>query len=178
MNPDVFSAALRATAKVAFSMALVAGCTASERAEAVGASDSDIEKGCPDHASKADAAPGAAPDAAPDATPDCNALLASYDSEHATFRAAVSAHYADGGAAKDAPKAPPVSVETTSCCRGEVSAKGWKSPYRESCCSGALASEDGWQPDPDPAIAMACTPWGPPVPPAMRLPRDTDRVLA
>lgn len=178
MNRDVFSAALRATAKVAFSMALVAGCTTSEGTEPTGASDSDIKKGCPDDPSKADAAPDSSPDAAPDASADCTALLASYDAEREKFLAAVSAHYADGGADEDAPKAPPVSAVTTSCCREEVSAKGWKSAHRQSCCYGALVSEDGWQPDPDPAIAMACTPWGPPVPPAMRPLRTMHPVLA
>jgi hypothetical protein len=60
----------------------------------------------------------------------------------------------------------PVSDDVKTCCTEHLqsdSAETWSLQYRWSCC-GVL---DSWN-NPDPAISIACTPWGPPVPPKMR----------
>lgn len=168
MNRDVFSAALRATAKVAFSMAVV-GCSASESAETA-STESDIEKGCPDE-KNADAGPSGSnvgTGSKADSGPSCDALLAAFSAEHEKYESEVGAHFADGGTAGDAPTPATISTETKSCCYDEVSKQGFRSPHREACCYGGALSwlealESG-----NTNIQAACTPWGPPVPPAMK----------
>lgn len=168
MHRDVFSAALRATAKVAFSMAIVTGCTASESPE-TGSSDSDIKRGCSDDAKKPDAAP---------AEPDCASTLATYEAGRNKWLADLDAYYQDAGADTDhAPKAPAVSAEAKACCHEEVSKEGWGAPHRASCCQGALSWQEALD-NGDQAVEMACTPWGPPVPPAMKRLRVATQVIA
>lgn len=48
---------------------------------------------------------------------------------------------------------------TQECCREELKQDVAGAPHRWACCS-ALG-------DSDPEVAMACTPWGPPCPPAL-----------
>ena len=139
--------ALRAAARVAFGVAVLGGCSAAVTEEETVASESEINKApCP---SKADAAPP------PDAKPSCDTVLASAFGDAGD----------DFGATQDPPKA--VSEDVKTCCHEKLtdqSAESWTFEHRWACCN-AFGS---WN-SPDRAIAMACTPWGPPVPPAMKL---------
>lgn len=138
-------AALKAAARVAFGVAVLGGCTAAENQEETVASESEInaKAPCP---SKADAGPK------PDAKPSCENVLASA--------------FPDGGddfMASQNPKA--VSDDVKACCEQHLTSNDetWNLQYRWSCC-GVL---DSWN-NPNQKISIACTPWGPPVPPRMR----------
>ena len=150
MDKLTHAAALRAATRVAFGIAVLGGCTAASEEETV-ATESEINKApCP---SKADA--GAKADAAP-AKPSCDSVLAS------AFPDA-----ADGGDNfMDSRDAGAVSDEVKACCEEHLTSDAgatWQKQYRWSCC-GVL---DNWN-SPNQSIGMACTPWGPPVPPRMR----------
>ena len=53
-----------------------------------------------------------------------------------------------------------VSTNVTSCCEHQLVEKGAGTEHRWDCC-GVVTSTDQ-------NINIACTPWGPPVPPAMK----------
>lgn len=135
--------ALRAASRVAFGVAVLGGCTAAATEDETASSESSInaKDPCP---SKTDAAPP---------KPSCENVLASA--------------FPDGGddfMASQNPKA--VSEEVKTCCEEHLTAPGeetWNLEYRWSCC-GVL---DSWN-NPNQAISIACTPWGPPVPPKMK----------
>ena len=139
--------ALRAAARVAFGVVVLGGCTAAATEDETASSESSInaKDPCP---SKTDAA---APK--PDAKPSCENILASA--------------FPDGGNDFMSSQNPtPVSDDVKSCCEAhltDTTKPSWEQEYRWSCC-GVL---DSWN-NPNPAISMACTPWGPPVPPKMR----------
>jgi hypothetical protein len=153
MRNDVHFAALRAAAKVAFSVASVAlvnGC-ASDAADDTRGDDTASNEAA--LASKGETkAP--CPDAKP-SKPSCEAVLAS------TFP--VPGDY----------QWEPVrqSAEVVACCDKELTTHGAQSNYRWDCCVA-------YDPNTVPAgevppssssgdHALACTPWGPPVPPSM-----------
>ncbi len=174
MRSDVHHAALKAAAKVAFSVALLNGCSGTnalrhgaESADDDAVSDESAiaasvtkEPGtkepaavepCPDAGTEADAAPAKA---------SCEALLA------ATFP--------DPDEYKREPEAQ--SKDVVACCDEELATKGAMSTYRWNCCvayDGDAAPSDPLAPL-DGVRAAACTPWGPPVPPSMkRAPRSS-----
>jgi hypothetical protein len=142
--------ALRAAARVAFGIAVLGGCTAAATEEDSASTESDIkakkakaEDDCPSHEDAG---------AKPDAKPSCENVLASA--------------FPDGGSFMDMQNPPQVSDEVKTCCVEHLTSESeetWKLQYRWSCC-GVL---DNWN-NPDPKISMACTPWGPPVPPSMK----------
>ena len=143
-------AALKAASRVAFGIVALAGCSEAATEEDTLASESNImskdpEKPCP---SKQDAGTDAAP-----AKPSCENVLASA--------------FPDGGDDFSSMQNPPkVSDEVKTCCAEHLKSEDentWQLQYRWSCC-GVL---DNWN-NPDPSIGMACTPWGPPVPPSMK----------
>ncbi len=145
MQNDVHFAALRAAARVAFGVAVLGGCSgAEEPADGSLSSASEINR-APCH----DAG-------ATKPKKSCDEVIASA--------------FADAGADDfvwNDPTKPraPVSSEVKACCEerlGDRDGGVFAMPYRWSCCA---AIDDGAG---DPAIGMACTPWGPPVPPSMR----------
>jgi hypothetical protein len=140
-------AALKAASRVAFGIVVLGGCSAAATEEDTVASESEInaKAPCP---SKQDAGTDAAP-----SKPSCENVLASA--------------FPDGGNDFSSMQNPPkVSDEVKTCCAEHLASEDentWQLQYRWSCC-GVL---DNWN-NPDPKISMACTPWGPPVPPAMK----------
>jgi hypothetical protein len=139
MRNDVHFAALRAAAKVAFSMALLNGCASPDPNEKT----SDNGEG--DEAlSTSNAAVTTADKDCP--AEGCDALLASKFPGQRPYQW----------------KKVPQSAEVVSCCKKEIGTKGVRSHYRWDCCV-AFDPETGdsaWN-------GAACTPWGPPVPPSM-----------
>ncbi|MDF2693069.1 MAG: hypothetical protein K0S65_1452 [Labilithrix sp.] len=161
----VHAAALKAAAKVAFSMALLEGCSspgalgggaASSDDEAV-TNESAIATGSPSASSpKPTRSLGKKPcpsteDAGP-AKAGCDVTLA------ATFPTP--------GPYQWEPVAQ--SKEVVACCDEELAKNGAGSNYRWDCCVA-------FDPDANPngqglgseSHGLACTPWGPPVPPSM-----------
>jgi hypothetical protein len=131
MRNDVHAAALKAAAKVAFSVAFLNGCgSAAEPAE---------EPTTKENAIVSEDCPGAG----------CDALL--------------EAAFPIPGDYQWEPVAQ--SKQVVNCCERELAKNGAESKYRWDCCvafdpaTGHQASTEHF---------VACTPWGPPVPPAMR----------
>jgi hypothetical protein len=138
--------ALRAAARVAFGVVVLGGCSAAATEEDAVSTESEInaKDPCP---TKTDAS---APK--PDAKPSCDAVLASA--------------WPDGGTSfMPDENAPPVSDDVKACCEEHLTSDGetWNLQYRWSCCNVL----DSWN-NPNPQISIACTPWGPPVPPRMK----------
>jgi hypothetical protein len=140
-------AALRAAGRVAFGVIVLGGCSGAVEKEDVvyGESEINAKDPCP---SKVDAA---APK--PDAKPSCENVLASA--------------FPDGGndfSSSQDPNAKAASDDVKACCEEHLTSNDetWNLQYRWSCC-GVL---DSWN-NPNQAISIACTPWGPPVPPKM-----------
>jgi hypothetical protein len=160
MRQDVFQAALRATAKLALSMVVVSGCASTAGSEDTNSSEADVK---------------ASNKYAKDAGASCDELLTTLDTE---FKAWIAVkNNADAGPA-DHPERPLVSAETTACCRTDLAAKGFRAPHREACCQLAVSWMEEIQDGGDPKVANACTPWGPPVPPAMKRAKKTSRLEA
>jgi hypothetical protein len=149
----VHADALKAAAKVAFSVALLDGCAGATKgvsgtpdpggSEAVTSTNGSDKKHDAGNADASDGQPLS-----------CDAVLAE------TFPAPDKYQW----------QGVPQSAEVVSCCDAELTAKGDASRYRFECCvaydpavsdggaDGVLAQKHG----------SACTPWGPPVPPAMK----------
>lgn len=156
MNRDVHLAALRAAARVAFSVAFVSGCSAAGNVADDDETGDDYESS--ESAVNAKPKPrtksvGKKPCPSKDAgKPSCESVLAS------TFGDA-------GGWGSDVP----LSADAKACC-AEVIQKSMQDPtagqsvHHWSCCS---ASNWGQGLGIDGGVGWACTPWGPPVPPAM-----------
>jgi hypothetical protein len=140
MRTDVHFAALRAAAKVAFSMALLNGCSSADAAN-----DDGEPKASGDEALTT-SDPAAASTDCPDHT--CSSVLKSEFPRPGNYRTEPEAR----------------SQHVVDCCKAELKAHNAQTRYRWDCCvafnpeTGEHASADaGW----------ACTPWGPPVPPSM-----------
>lgn len=143
MHNDAHIAALRAAAKVAFGVAVLNGCS-----------------GAPEE-----------PPGAPSSTesrivrkpqPPC------HEAGKPSCDAVITSAFADAGPDDfvwndpSSPR-PPVSEDVRACCEERLTADGgaWDMPYRWSCCAAIDFGQGA------PEIGMACTPWGPPVPPSM-----------
>jgi hypothetical protein len=154
MRSEVFSAALRATAKVAFSVAFIGGCsTAGDDAKST---ESEINAANPCH----DAG-------SPDAKPSCDEALGALDARYAKYDSELTAHFDDAGTMEEAPSPPTATADETACCRAALVKDGYMSPHRDSCCRGPFRWGQAVEGDDSRKITSACTPWGPPVPPAM-----------
>jgi len=160
MNRDVHLAALRAAARVAFSMALpvalVSGCAAASETSGgeESASTEDALKSSKKKPCHEDAGP---------AKPSCDSVLASAFPGPDTYQWEPVA----------------ASAEVVACCDKELTDKGASSAHRWACCVAydpATVNVDAGE---SPAFAnghgMACTPWGPPCPPSMRRGRAAKR---
>jgi hypothetical protein len=158
MRSDVHSAALRAAAKVAFSVAFIGGCAA----EAV---DAD-------------------PATTPDGTEPATTAEADLSSKKTKKKTGTSSALPSGCHHEDA------SVPKLSCDQIVAAAFPTEGNYPgtkqnvsaevKTCCAELLGDQDGGLPahrwdccanlpaNPGQNIGIACTPWGPPVPPSMK----------
>lgn len=164
MRSDVHFAALRAAAKVAFSITFV-GCGGATSAALAtedhpGASsdagyDANAGYGANDDPKDADRKEGGLGEKPCDDEKDAGRALACDELIASTF--------GDGGAWPT--RGEPVSPDVKACCSDAIQDTQPNgtigSPYHWQCCIVLdLASE----------LNSACTPWGPPVPPAMLRP--------
>ena len=156
MRSDVHSAALRAAAKVAFSVAFIGGCAAQtaegeDPATADGAgtatyAEADLSaKKAKKNSGKATAAPG------------CHHADASVPKR--SCDQVVNAAFPTEGDYPGVKQS--VSAEVQSCCVELLGGASGLATHRWDCCAN-LPADAGQQ------INIACTPWGPPVPPAMK----------
>ena len=147
MDRHVHLAALRAAAKLTMGISFVAGCSSTD-APAIGSDDTNLTDHAPTPASDASAPCDGSTDAG---APSCESLLASAFPSPAwddfrTYRT-------------EAAPLPTATPEVRACCEKITS----ESEQRWECCN-LLGGGDSLG-----SGLLACTPWGPPVPPAMRL---------
>src|SRR5262249_11398204 len=154
MRSDVHLFALRAAAKVAFSMALpvamLSGCSSADNQNNDGTSPTDEETAANEEAIKSGKKKPPCHEDAAAPKPSCDSVLAS----------------AFPGPDKYQWEPVAQSKEVVACCDKELTEKGVGSPHRWACCvaydptvdagSGGFRSFS--------SHGMACTPWGPPVP--------------
>jgi hypothetical protein len=158
MRRDVHFAALQAASRVAFSVAFLGGCSAAgevDDADEGESYESAIHAGSPSKSKPKSRSVGKKPCPSKDAgKPSCESVLAS------TFGDA-------GGWGEQVT----LSADAKACCSEVVKQSmaqdptAERSPYHWACCSASNWGQDldvG-----DGGVGWACTPWGPPVPPAM-----------
>jgi hypothetical protein len=155
MNKDIHLAALRAAGKVAFSMAFLAGCGSSNQSEAQSTDDLALKGKQPkDAAATNEASTAVTNDAGP----------ASCGNAKFTCEDLVKAAFPTPG---DYPGTKvTVSAQVASCCHDLLTENRWDFENRWDCC--ANHGDDALNNDLTTPIGTACTPWGPPVPPAMK----------
>jgi hypothetical protein len=172
MRHDVHLAALRAAAKVAFSVAFLGGCTS-----AVADLPGDDEPTTDDSAESSESAVKsgsnkAKPKPKPK-TPAANnaGSTACHNSSGGTAKPTcddlINAAFPTEGNYPGTKKN--VSKEVQSCCfQRLVSDTDGMATHRWDCCAnaGTLSTEDQQK------VFVACTPWGPPVPPSMTRGRE------
>ena len=163
MRPDVHSAALRAAAKVAFSVAFISGCSAPVATETAakdptdptyGADDTEVEtseadlsspKKKPTGSKTAHLTSGCHKDASTPPPPTCDQVLNSAFPTEGQYPGTKQS----------------VSAQVQTCCVEMLTSDtGWMSTHRWDCCAN-LPENPGQN------LNIACTPWGPPVPPSM-----------
>jgi hypothetical protein len=163
MRRDVHLKALKAASNVAFSVALIGCGAASEDAGNGGgaasdgtpasAAESDLNgkpKGKTKHGSVATTDTSCHDGGAPDATPpDCNALVAAAFPTEGNYP----------GTKQD------VGAEVEACCVKLLASTDGVMTHRWDCCANLPK---------DANVGIACTPWGPPVPPPMRRARQLE----
>lgn len=163
MREDVFAAALRATARVAFSVALVSGCSSADESAPAESNEEAIKQAKLPRPSKT---PTSCTDAGAAPAPSCGDQLDALTAAKDKWWADLNAYYADGGTTTEGePTRPDISADTKQCCQDELNASGFRSPHRDACCQLAWTWEEAYELGG--GISAACTPWGPPVPPAM-----------
>ena len=160
MRTDVHSAALRAAAKVAFSVAFIAGCsspadetTDGENADntdgvAPGTTESDIKTGKKPHASKGEQLASGCHTGKDSGAPKltCDQVVAAAFPTEGNYPGKKQA----------------VSAEVQTCCAELLEkSQGGLATHRWDCCANLPA-------DAGQSVGIACTPWGPPVPPSMK----------
>lgn len=179
MRADVHLAALKAAAKVAFSMVVLNGCSGGLLSQARESGD-DADEGAADYDR---AAPGSASTKAPTrslgkkACPKEDAAAPAKASCEQTLAAA----FPTPGDYQWKPV--PQSKDVVACCDADLAAHEAMSKYRWDCCVAYDAAEVRPEADEFALLqktlgaehGMACTPWGPPVPPAMNRRRGTGR---
>lgn len=142
MTPEIRRAAIRAAAKTAL-IAGLAGCASEPRTAPAG--PSNAATGTP---------------ATPAEAVDCTTLLGNLeavpqdrlpDGDPVKARTDVYGSVFADRTRREAPA-------TQRCCSEELAQAGASSRFRWECCSALLDTQD---------VGGACTPWGPPCPPAM-----------
>jgi hypothetical protein len=158
MRSDVHSAALRAAAKVAFSVAFLGGCGG---ATSPGLADEDLTangKGTGYGGESGKTAP--ASDASTASPPGPGYDKDASTTPPLTCEQAINAAFPVEGNYPGTPQA--VSVHVQECCADTLAAsRGVMENHRWDCCAN-LPADAGNE------VAIACTPWGPPVPPSMK----------
>lgn len=179
MRPDVHAAALRSAAKLVLGMASIASVTvacSSETTDDTGAStDAVMTKN--DNATKKNA------------TDDDLALTGGATGEPTSKECAATLASAfptpSGYEWTPVPQPPKVAA----CCDEELTKHGWTTAYRWDCCvaydeNAPLETDKEGNPIPWSAPTgmhkhvLACTPWGPPVPPQMNRLQRRNRKLS
>jgi hypothetical protein len=159
MRNDVHGAALRAAAKVAFSVAFIGGCSAAapdaaENDPVTGNSDG-VEPGTTESDLNSKKKPKKPKVAAPAGT-SCHGNPTTPQSCEAVVNAAFPTEGDYPGTKQS------VSTEVQACCAELLGkSQGSLENHRWDCCANLAA-------DAPKSLAIACTPWGPPVPPAMK----------
>lgn len=166
MRSDVHLAALRAAARVAFSVASVAlvnGCSAADD----GASKSDDRRAANDSedTTASESAVVSRPGSQGRPRPPCTDASA----PKPTCEQILASKFPVPGDYQYEPVAQPADV--VACCDQELTTHGAQSKFRWDCCvaydpAKVPAGEDPPSPFSG-AHGLACTPWGPPVPPSM-----------
>jgi hypothetical protein len=162
MRSDVHTAALRAAAKVAFSVAFLGGCSAApdlaegdeltDNQDGVepGTSESDLNAKKPRQPKKpkvvAPAPATTCTGTGPSTPPSCETL--------------VNAAFPTEGDYPGTKQSVSPAVQTC-CAELLVKSQGMLATHRWDCCANLPAN-------PPEGTGIACTPWGPPVPPAMK----------
>lgn len=164
MRSDVHSAALRAAAKVAFSVAFIGGCSApaaSDLAEGDlgdGTYGDGVEPGTSESeigSKKKPSTPARQRSAAP-----CDKHKDASAPKPLTCEQVVNAAFPVEGQYPG--KKQSISVQVQTCCAELLLAdESGMAPHRWDCCANL-------PPDAGQNLAIACTPWGPPVPPSMK----------
>jgi hypothetical protein len=156
---DTHAAALRAAAKVAFSVAFIGGCggrsTSPDLPTGSVAGNEANERG-----TKQDTPPpaGTSTQGAPSPGPTANPPP-SQNPPPADCEAVVGAAFPTEGPYPGTLQA--VSEEVQACCADLLVKSEGAMPYhRWDCCANL-------PPNPPEGTGIACTPWGPPVPPSM-----------
>lgn len=159
MRSDVHTAALRAAAKVAFSVAFLGGCSAASPAAEDAdptANDDGVEPGITESDLSGKTATKKKPRVVTPASTSCrqNDSGAPKPSCENVVAAAFPTDSDYPGTKQS------VAKDVQTCCAELLTAsQGSLAKHRWDCCANVAPGVD---------VAQACTPWGPPVPPAMR----------
>lgn len=181
MRADVHQAALKAAAKVAFSIVFLNGCGGS-LTPADSRSDADRENGSNPPAPSASASSTETPspsstattpsknpvasndDAGPDLPPKTDAGSGA-DATPPDCASTLAATFPPPDEYRWTPEAR--SKDVVACCLGELTTNGELSAYRWGCCVAYDENDPNKTEVSSSVTNMACTPWGPPVPPSM-----------
>jgi len=179
MRSDVQHAALEVAAKLVFSIAFLNGCSG---AGALGGAESaDGEEPVSNESAIAErgATPGAKRAGSKSPAPEkpCTEEEAGL-AKPPSCEAVLAAAFPTPGDYQSMPVAQ--SKEVVACCDEELTTNGVMSMYRWDCC---VAYDPEVTPEPhrgfsNPEHGMACTPWGPPVPPSMKRARRSASIVA
>jgi hypothetical protein len=167
MRNDVHGAALRAAAKVAFSVAFIGGCSAAApdaaEADPVTGNNDNSEPGTTE--SDLSAKKPKKPKVAPPASTSCHGNPTTPPSCEAVVNAAFPTEGNYPGTKQS------VSSEVQACCVELIDKAqgGALTSHRWDCCANLPA-------DAPQSTAIGCTPWGPPVPPRMKRMRSLAEV--
>lgn len=160
MRSDVHASALRSAAKVAFSVAFLGGCSAAPAVtageEAAGGPD-EVEPVTTESDLGAARPKPKKGKPAPPTSASCHG--GGPTGPRASCEAVVAAAFPTEG---DYPgKKQAVSDDVQACCAELLDkSQGALASHRWDCCANLPAN-------PPPSVGIACTPWGPPVPPSM-----------
>jgi hypothetical protein len=161
MRSDVHSAALRAAAKVAFSVAFIGGCSAPLALPGSEGKLPENEEGNEPGTAESDLyarpkKPKKPVIGAPSTTCDGLGTRPAPQSCEAVVNAAFPTEGDYPGTKQS------VAAEVQTCCVELLEkSQGMLANHRWDCCANLPEN-------PSQDVAMACTPWGPPVPPAMK----------
>jgi hypothetical protein len=149
MKPEVHAEALRAASRVAFSLAFVAGCggaTTSDPQPTTG--KNDPPSNAPGGGTAAPAGSGTGTggyDTQPpnNAAKSCETVIASAFTKEGDYPGEKKV----------------VSSEVQQCCEKQLLSTRGQMAHRWDCCANVAQTNKD--------VQMACTPWGPPVPPSI-----------
>jgi hypothetical protein len=169
MRNDVHLAALRAAARVAFSVAsvaLVSGCSSAEdssKSDEPSASNDNAAYG--EETASSESAVIGRPSRPSRPRPPCTDASA----PKPTCEQVLASKFPVPGDYQYEPVAQPADV--VACCDQELTKHGSASKYRWDCCVAYDPAKVPAGEDPPGPFSgnhgLACTPWGPPVPPSM-----------